>query len=180
MSEVIFIKKLAILIIVPLLLILSSCEKNDKINFLGHQAYPFEAYGKLTFDGKEYEALVSVKKRGDVILQIVKPENLKGVVFELSDGEVFVKTSGLTQQINDGGYAAKEGILLSANMFSLSGDNLLDVQIVSENNVNYNRAEYAVSCGTVNVFVQNGLEAPEKLTANLNGHVFSFVFMNEY
>ncbi len=162
------------------ILILSSCGKNDKINFLGHQAYPFEAYGKLSFDGKEYEVLVSVKKIGDVILQIVKPENLKGMVFELSDGEVQITTSGLTQSINDGGYSAKEGILLSANMFSLSGDNLLDVDIVSENNVKYNRAEYAVPCGKVSVFVQNGLDAPEKLEANLNGHSFSFIFMNEY
>ncbi len=156
-----------------------SCRTNDKINYLSYQAYPFDAHGILTYDGAEYEVLVTVQRAGDVILQIIKPEILSDTVFELNDGEVTVRTGELTQTINDGGYAASDGILLSAHMFSLSGNNFSKAGIVTVEGVRYSYAEYAVSCGSVTVFIQNGLSSPEKLTATLNGHEFSFVFMNE-
>ncbi len=166
-------------IIMLLCLSFVSCRTNNKINFLSYQAYPFDAHGILTYDGAEYEVLITVQRAGDVILQIIKPDILSDTVFELNGGEVIVKAGELTQTINDGGYSASDGILLSAYMFSLSGNNFSKAGIITEAGVKYSYAEYAVPCGSVTVFIQNGLSSPEKLTATLNGHEFSFVFMNE-
>ena len=91
-------------IIMLLCLSFVSCRTNNKINFLSYQAYPFDAHGILTYDGAEYEVLITVQRAGDVILQIIKPDILSDTVFELNGGEVIVKAGELTQTINDGGY----------------------------------------------------------------------------
>ena len=172
-------KKMRLIALILLCLLFSSCHSQDKINFLSYQAYPFDAHGILTYDGKEYEVLVSVQKAGDILLQILQPENLAGMVFEQKDGSVTVKTGDLSLPIDDGGYSAADGILLCSHMYSLSGNTFSEAGVITENGVKYSYAEYSVSCGTVTVYIQNGLSSPEKIAASLNGHEFLFVFMNE-
>lgn len=172
-------KVLLFFLIFALSIPLASCKENNKINYLSYQAYPFDAHGILTFDGTEYEVLVTVQRAGDIILQFIKPQALSDMVFELNEGKVIVKSGDVTQTVNDGGYSASDGILLASQLFSLSGKNFSDAGIVSENGVKYSFAEYKVPNGTVSVFIQNGLSSPEKIKATLNGHEFTFVFMNE-
>ena len=58
-------------------------------------------------------------------------------------------------------------------------DSFLGASVISEDGVKYSRADYRTPAGDVSVFVQPGNSVPTKLTASLNGHVFSFIFMNE-
>ena len=166
-------------VILTFTLSLVSCKENSKVNYLSYQAYPFDAHGILTFDGTEYEVFVTVQRAGDIILKFVKPEALSNMIFELNEGKVTVKTGNVTQTLNDGGYSASEGILLAAQLFSISGKSFSGAGIITENGVKYNVAEYKVKNGNVSVYIQNGLSFPEKLKATLNGHEFTFLFMNE-
>ncbi len=166
-------------IFLVLIFLLSSCKKNDKINFLSYQAYPFSAHGILLYDGNEYEVSVLVEKAGDLSLTVIRPELIANTVFTLKDGAVSVTFGDITQTVEDGGYSASEGILLSSHMFSLSSEDFSSAGVTSEDGVKFSYAEYEVSCGNVRVYVQNGFSSPEKLTASLRGHEFSFVFMNE-
>lgn len=170
---------LPVLLFLFLTLFLAACRPNEKINFLSYQAYPFSARGLLTFDNAEYEVLVTVPRAGDLRLQLAAPKLLKGTVLTLEDETVTVSVGDLTQTVRDGGYAASDGILLAARMFSLTGNNFSDAGVTTEDNVRYSYAEYQVEGGSVRVFIREGCSAPEKLTATLNGHDFSFLFMNE-
>ncbi len=172
-------RKLLMIGLIPLLFLLPACGTADRINHLSHQTYPYEAQGVLTYDGAEYEVLVSVRQAGDILLQIVRPEVLAGAAFELREGNVIVSCGTLTEEWEDGGYAAEEGILLAARMFSLSGSNYVGAGITTEEGVTYSYAEYAVEGGAVTVFRQKGLPDPSRITAELNGHALSFRFVNE-
>ncbi len=162
-----------------LILIVTACGTTDRINYLSHQTYPYEAHGILTYDGEEYEVLVSVQKAGNILMQIIRPTILAGAVFELRDGEVILSCGSLTVEQEDGGYSAEQGILLAARMFSLSGKNYSGAGVVNEQGTKYSYATYTVTGGTVTVYLQDGLSTPDRLTADLNGHTLSFRFMNE-
>ena len=172
-------KKLLLLIPLTLLLLLTACQGRDRINYLSHQTYPYHAHGLLTLDGTEYEVLVSVRQAGDLLLQVIRPEALSGAVFELREGEVTVSCGTLTEIWQDGGYAAEEGILLAARIFSLSGDDYHNAGVTKEAGVTYSYAEFHVEGGTVTVYRQKGLSQPDRITAELNGHTLSFRYMNE-
>jgi hypothetical protein len=172
-------RKLRWILLLLLLPILSSCGSADRINYLSHQTYPYDARGVLTFDGTEYEVLVSVRKAGDVLLQIIRPKALAGAVFELRDGEAIVSCGTLTESWEDGGYAAEQGILLTARIFSLSGSDYVGAGVKTEGAEKYGYAEYAVEGGTVAVYRQKEQDTPCFITAKLNGHTLSFRFMNE-
>lgn len=167
------------LILVLLSLVLfTSCGGGGRINYLSHQTYPFETRGVLEYDGHRYIAGITVQKAGDIEIEISEPEVIAGTVFSLSDGKVSVSYGGITAEISDS-YPATDGILLSRHMFSLTGDCFLGASVISEDGVKYSRADYRTPAGDVSIFVQPGSNSPTKLTATLNGHVFSFIFMNE-
>ncbi|MBQ4064874.1 MAG: hypothetical protein IJD10_02115 [Clostridia bacterium] len=172
-------RKPLLILFLLLLPVLSSCGTTDRINYLSHQTYPYDARGVLTFDGTEYEVLVSVRQAGDVLLQVISPKVLAGAVFELREGEAIVSCGALTEAWEDGGYAAEQGILLTARIFSLSGDDYVGAGVTTEGKETYSYAEYAVEGGTVTVYRQKKQEAPCFITAKLNGHTLSFRFMNE-
>ncbi len=166
-------------ILLIFILTLVGCKSNERINFLNYQSYPFKAHGVLTYDGTEYETNITVEQMGGIALEIIKPAELSGMSFIYENGSVTVKTEDFCQTVSDGEYAASEGILLAAKMFSLSGDCLSGSEIINENGVRYCKSEYTVPRGSVFVYIQEGLTSPEKLTATIGGHDFSFVFMNE-
>jgi len=172
-------KKRLLLVPLILLLLLSACKTNHSINYLSHQTYPYHAHGVLTHDGTEYEVLISVQQAGDILLQVIRPEILSGAVFELREGEILVSCGTATEAWQDGGYAAEEGILLAARMFSLSGGDYHDAGVTKENGLSYSYAEFRVEGGTVTVYRQKGISAPSHITATLNGHTLSFRYMNE-
>lgn len=161
------------------LLLLAACGTTDRINYLSHQTYPYDAHGVLSYDGEDYEVLVSVQKAGDVLLQIVTPAPLAGAVFELRDGKAVLSFGDVSRELADGGYAAEQGILLAARMFSLSGSDYTGAGVTTEAGTKYSYATYTVEGGTVTVYLQKGLSTPDRLTAELNGHTLSFRFMNE-
>ena len=167
------------ILILLLTFYLIGCKSNEKINFLNYQSYPLKAHGLLTYDGVEYETRVTVKQKDDITLEIIKPAELSGMSFILENGNVTVKSEDFCQTVSDGEYAASEGILLVAKMFSLSGDSLSGSEIINENGIRYCRSEYSVPRGSVFVYIQDGLSSPEKLTATIGGHDFLFLFMNE-
>ena len=162
-----------------LLLTTTACGTTDRINYLSYQTYPYDTHGLLTYDDTEYEVLVSVQKAGDILLQIIRPTALTGTVFELRDGKTILSYGSLTEEAEDGGYAAEQGILLAARMFSLSGSDFVKAGVITESGNQYSYAAYAVEGGTVTVYLQDGLSTPDHLSAELNGHSLSFRFMNE-
>ena len=162
-----------------LLLTVTACGTTDRINYLSHQTYPYETHGILTYDGEDYEVLISVRKAGDILMQIIRPTLLAGSVFELRDGETILSCGSLTAEQEDGGYCAEQGILLAARMFSLSGNDYSSAGVINEQGTKYSYATYTVTGGTVTVYLQDSLSTPDRLTANLNGHTLSFRFMNE-
>jgi len=162
-----------------LLLAVTACGTTDRINYLSHQTYPYEAKGVLTYDDEEYEVLISVQKAGDILLQIIRPTVLAGAVFELRDGEAILSCGSLTAEQEVAGFSAEQGILLAARMFSLSGSDYTGAGVLNEQGTKYSYATYTVAGGTVTVYLQDGISTPDRLTANLNGHTLSFRFMNE-
>ena len=158
---------------------LTSCGTTDRINFLSYQTYPFHARGLLTFDESEYEVLVTVHRAGDLILQIVSPQRLSGTVLELCEGEATLSFDDIVIPLADGGYAAKEGLLLAAEFFSLSGNSYAGAGISEENGVRYSYATYTVPSGQVTVYLSQEKDQPVFLVAELNRHRFRFQFMNE-
>ncbi len=166
-------------LLILLLFLLSACGTTDRINYLSHQTYPYDAHGILTYDEEEYEVLISVQRADDILIQILRPTVLAGAVFELRNGNVILSCNNLTEEWQDGGYAAEQGLLLAARMFSLSGSDYVGAGVVTEGESTYSYAEYSVEGGIVTVFLQKGLTSPDHITAVLNGHTFSFRFMNE-
>ncbi len=161
-----------------LLLLLPSCRIKNKVNFLSYQVYPFQAKGKLFYDGREYGVDLAVERAGDLTLTVLSPELLAGTVFERKAGAVTVRSGELCLPIEDGGYAAAEGILLAAEMFFLESNSFSGADVVTENGVCYSRAAYTAPSGVVTVYIQKGLSFPEKITATLNGHEFLFFFLD--
>ncbi len=161
------------------LLLLSACGTTNKINYLSHQSYPYDAHGTLTYDGEDYEVLVTVRKAGDLLLQVIRPSVLAGAVFELRDGSVLVSCGTLTEEWEDGGYAAEQGLLLAARMFSLSGEDYSGAGVKTLEGERYSYATYTVEGGTVTLLFADGTASPHRMEATLNGHTLCFQFMNE-
>lgn len=176
-AGVIFVlRKIISIAVIALVLIIavSGCNKEDTINYLDYQTYPFEANGVLTYDGKDYSVEVKSGKSGDLELKVNTPSELSGVVFSITGGNVKVGD----EQINDGGYSANNGILLSNEMFSLSSGSLSGAGTKEDKGVTYSYAVYTAPHGEVTVYTQTGLKYPERIEAVLNGHNFKFVFKN--
>ncbi len=172
-------RKFLTICLLPLLLLFPACKAENRINYLSHQTYPYHTQGVLTYDGTEYEVLVSARQAGDILLQILRPDVLAGAVFELREGEVIVSCGTLTENWEDGGYAAEEGILLASRIFSLSESDYSGAGVKQENGVSYSYATFRVEGGTVSVYRQEGLSEPSHITAELNEHTLSFRYMNE-
>lgn len=162
-----------------LLLFVTGCTGNDHINYLSYQTYPLDAHGVLTYDGRDYEVLVSVGKAGDLKLQIVLPSSIAGMVFEVRDGVTYLTYNTIETELKDGGYASAEGILLASQMFSLNAKSYDGAGVTTVNGIRYSYAKYNVPDGTVRVYIPDGQDLPDRIEAELNGHTFSFQFMNE-
>lgn len=169
--------KKPILVLLSLLLF-TSCGGGGSTNYLSHQTYPLEARGVLEYDGHRYTVGITVSEAEEIKIEISEPEIISGTVFSLSGGKASVSYGGITADIADS-YPSTDGILLLRYMFSLTGDCFLGASVISEDGVKYSRTDYRTPAGDVSVFVQPGNSVPTKLTASLNGHVFSFIFMNE-
>ncbi len=155
------------------------CDSKNPVNFLNYQTYPFEAHGTLTFDKKSYKVSVTVKKQNDIRLEFLSPESISGIVLELDDGKASVKSENIDEMLDDGGYSQSLGVFLAAEMFSIPAESFHGVSIVSENGISYNKAEYRTKSGRVYLYIQNGLSFPDRISAELNGRCFEFLFMNE-
>lgn len=167
-----------LILILTALLLLASCADGGKMNYLSHQVYPFVTHGVLEYDGNRYTVGISVPQAGDIDVSISEPEAIAGTVFSLSGGTVSISYGDIRAEIADS-YPATDGILLARYLFSLTGDCFLGASVVTEDGVKYSRADYRTYAGNVSVYVQPGDKSPTKLTGELNGHVFSFIFMNE-
>ena len=155
------------------------CEGTDHTQRLSYQEYPLNERGILTYDGRSYEVMLSVKKAGDLKLEILSPEQMAGMVLELSDGKSFLRFDSVTAELGSEAYAAKEGVLLAAKMFSLSSSDYDGAGIVTENQVRYSYINYEIDSGRVTVYIPDGASKPSKMKAELNGHSFVFEFVNE-
>ena len=162
------VKMKKLILVLLSLLLFTSCGGGGSTNYLSHQTYPLEARGVLEYDGHRYTVGITVSEAEEIKIEISEPEIIAGTVFSLSGGKASVSYGGITADIADS-YPSTDGILLLRYMFSLTG----------EDGVKYSRADYRTPAGDVSVFVQPGNSVPTKLTASLNGHVFSFIFMNE-
>lgn len=170
---------LLVSLVVLLPLSLFGCQKADHFHHLTYQEYPLDARGILTYDDQSYEVLLTVAKAGDLKLQILTPERVAGMILELSDGKAFLRFDQITAELGPEAYAAKEGILLAAQMFSLSSKSYNGAGVITQNNLRYSYAKYEVKDGSVTVFIPDGSSMPDHMTAELNGHTFVFQFVNE-
>ena len=173
-------KNLIMMVVFAVVTVISfGCKKSDNMNYLDYQTYPFEANGTLTYDGTKYSVSVSAQKSGDLEIKVKEPTELCGMTFSIIDGKVSISDGKITEEINDDGYSAENGILLSRNMFSIPSGALSGAETTEKNGIKYSKAIYTLPTGEVIVYTQTGLSSPDMIEAKLNGHEFSFVFVNE-
>lgn len=167
------------LLILLLPLSLVGCRGQERITNLDYQSYPLYTRGTLAFDEHTYEVLVAVERAGDLKLQILSPERIAGVVFELTGGEAHVCFDNIRAPLGSNAYIAKEGVLLAAELFSLSAKGYDGAGVTTEEGVRYSYAHYITQNGRATVYFTDGSSLPHHITATLNGHTFSFLFVNE-
>ena len=161
------------------LLFLVACGGTDQAHYLSHQTYPLKAEGILTYDGEDYTVAVEVPRSGDIVLTVVGSHPLCGSRWELTEGRATVSFGGISQEWEDGGYAAEHGILLTARLFALSGQDYIGTDVVTDGEARYSCATYAAPGGTVTVYRQADIPMLDRITGELNGHSLSFRFVNE-
>lgn len=159
--------------------IVTACGVTPNINYLSYQSYPFEAEGVLVYDGTEYGVTVRAEREGQLTLAFCSPARIKGLELSLADGEVSFGYDGRTVTWEDGGYALKEGILLSSRLFSISFRSYASSEVKTVGGVRYQVVRYQVEEGDIAVYFQEKLTTPERIEATLNGHRFEFRFVNE-
>ena len=172
-------RKPAILLLLLCLLTLAACDRVKPSQNLSHQRYPLDAVGTLIYDGEEYEVALSIRKAGDLLLQVIRPEALAGTVFELRDGQVLISCGGLTETWEDGDYAVNQGILLTARMFSLSGKDYSGAGVITTDGERYSYATYTAEGGTVTLYFADKSSFPHHIRAELAGHSLILRFVND-
>ena len=129
-------------------------------------SYPFDIHAYIKFDGRDYEADVTLTGENDIRIKFCAPESLKNTVLEMKNGEAFLHVSGITFPVNDGGYSSDNGLLLIRHLFSVTDKN-------------YSVENYTTDTGRISAYFVSGKQIPDKISASLRGHDIELVIVND-
>lgn len=168
-----------LLCLITVCFLFGGCSAARSDNTLSYQQYPLEATGTLFYDEHSYEVSLRAEKAGDLRLTFVSPASIQGLVIEKRDGVATISYEGIEQAFGEDSYLCEQGVLLAAAMFSLTSDDYSGAGVVTEGESKLSYADFTLPSGAVRVLFAEGESRPCRIDATLNGHRFSFTFMNE-
>lgn len=160
-----------------ILVLLTSCSGRSlkRFNF----DYPLDFHAQIKFDGRDYEANVSLSGEADMRIAFTKPESLKNTVLEIKSGNCYLRVSGITLPITDGGYSSENGLLLIRDIFSLPHSSYTDANVITSSGIKYCVENYKTKDGNVSAYFAEGKTLPDKISAVLRGHEIEITIVNE-
>ena len=141
--------------------------------------YPIDLHAYIKFDGRDYEADITVISENDISISFSEPSTLNNTVLEMKNGECFLSVSGITLPINDGGYSSDNGLFLIRHFFSLSNKNYTDASVIKSGGIQYCVENYKTNVGTISAYFTSDNHIPDKISADLHGHSIELVIVNE-
>lgn len=141
--------------------------------------YPFDIHAFIKFDGRDYEADVTLTGENEIRIIFCAPESLKNTVLEMKNGESYLHVSGVTLPINDGGYSSENGLLLIRHLFTVSQKNYTDASVIKHGGVKYSVENYTTNEGKISAYFVSGKQMPDKISANLHGHEIELIIVND-
>lgn len=142
-------------------------------------SYPFDIHTYIKFDGRDYEADVTLTGENDIRIIFCAPESLKNTVLEMKNGEAFLHVSGITFPVNDGGYSSDNGLLLIRHLFSVTDKNYTDASVIKSGGIKYSVENYTTDTGRISAYFVSGKQIPDKISASLRGHDIELVIVND-
>lgn len=161
-----------------ILILFASCTGGKNLNRF-NLAYPLDVHAYIKFDGRDYEADITVNDENNIKVSFSAPEKLKNTVLEMKNGECFLHVSGITLPINDGGYSSENGLMLIRHLFSLSHKNYSDASVINSGGIKYCVENYVTKAGKISAFFASDKPMPDKISAVLYGHEIEIVIVNE-
>lgn len=161
-----------------ILVLFVSCGSGNSLKRFNF-TYPLDVHAYISFDGRDYEADITVDDESNIRISFSSPDNLKNTVLEMKNGECFLNVLGITLPITDGGYSSENGLLIIRHVFSLSHKNYTDASVIKDGGVKYCVENYTVKAGKISVFFASDKPIPDKISAVLNGHEIEIVIVNE-
>ncbi len=164
--------RLIFLILFPSFLLFSCAPREaEDGHFLS--SYPLNVRAEITFDGRIYEAEISICDENELSVSFLSPSSLSGTAVSLKDGVGSITFDGITVPITDGGYSSENGILLLRHIFSLESKSFRDADVKTVSGIKYCIEHYRVPEGEIDVYFPNASDIPNKVEARLNGHEIS-------
>ena len=160
-----------------ILALLTSCRGKSLKRF--NYEYPLNFHAEIKFDGRDYEADVSIGSDSDMTLAFTKPESMNSTVLEIKSGKSYLHVSGITLPINDGGYSSENGLLLIRQIFSLPHNSYTDADVITSSGIKYCVENYKTKDGSVSAYFADGKSLPDKISAVIRGHEIEIVIVNE-
>ncbi len=142
-------------------------------------SYPFDIHAYIKFDGRDYEADVTVTSENDIRITFCAPESLRNTVLEMKSGEAFLHVSGITFPVNDGGYSSDNGLLLIRHLFTVTNKNYINASVVKSGGIRYSVENYTTNAGKISAYFVSGKPMPDKISASLRGHEIELIIVND-
>ncbi len=161
-----------------ILILLASCGGGKTLKRFNLN-YPLDIHTYIKFDGRDYEADVTVVSENDIKISFSAPESLKNTVLEMKNGQCYLHVSGVTLPITDGGYSSENGLLLIRHFFSLSHKNYTDASVIKSAGVKYCVENYVTNDGKISAYFVSDKPMPDKICASLRGHEIELIIVNE-
>ncbi len=161
-----------------ILVSLTSCGRGNSVKRFNLN-YPLDIHAYIKFDGRDYEADLTIVNGSDITISFSSPENMKNTVLEMKNGQCYLHVFGVTLPITDGGYSAENGLLLIRHFFSISHKNYTDASVIKSAGIKYCVENYSTSMGKISAYFVSDKQIPDKISAVLNGHVIELIIVNE-
>ncbi len=161
-----------------ILVLLCSCGGGKHLKRF-NLTYPFDVHAYINFDGRDYEADITVNDEDNIRISFTAPEKLKNTVLEMKDGKCYLNVFGINLPITDGGYSSENGLFLIRHVFSLSHKNYADASVVKSAGVKYCVENYETKAGKISAYFASDKPIPDKISAVLHGHKIEIVIVNE-
>ena len=161
-----------------ILVLLCSCSGGKNLKRF-NLTYPLDVHAYINFDGRDYEADVTVNDEDNIRISFTAPEKLNNTVLEMIDGKCYLNVFGINIPITDGGYTSENGLLLIRHVFSLSSKNYADASVIKSGGVKYCVENYETKDGRISAYVVSDKPIPDKISAVLRGHSIEIVIVNE-
>ena len=161
-----------------ILILLASCGGGKNLKRF-NLTYPLDVHAYIKFDGRDYEADITVSDENDIRISFSAPDSLRNTVLEMKNGQCYLHVSGITLPITDGGYSSENGLLLVRLVFSLSNKSYTDASVIKSAGIKYCVENYVTKAGRISAYFASDKPMPDKISAVLNGHEIEIIIVNE-